>query len=56
MPARTNAQWAARALRIGETRAAAKPTAEQANATRARAARTALRWLTGTHTKGQAPA
>jgi hypothetical protein len=48
---RSNAQWAARALRVAQGRAARKSTPAQREATLQRGVRTALAWLDGTHPK-----
>jgi len=46
---RSNAQWAARALRVAQHRAAQKATPAEQAATLQRGVRTALSWLDGTH-------
>lgn len=48
---RSNAQWAARALKVAQHRAAQKTTPAQQAATLQRGVRTALAWLDGTHPK-----
>jgi hypothetical protein len=47
----TNEQWALRALRVAQTRAAGKATTAEAAATLGRGVRTAASWLDGSHPK-----
>jgi len=51
MGQRSSSQWAARALRVAQHRAASKTDPAQQAATLQRGIRTALAWLSGTHPK-----
>jgi hypothetical protein len=48
---RSNMQWAIRALKVAQRRAAAKTDPAQQAATLQRGIKTALSWLDGTHPK-----
>lgn len=55
MSTRSNMQWAIRALKVAQTRAAKKTDPAQAAATLLRGIKTALSWLDGTHPKARQP-
>jgi len=54
MGQRSNKQWAARALKVAQHRAASKTDPAQKAATLERGIKTALSWLDGSHSKASA--